>query len=224
MTNAWFSNNGQKIQLAVAVLGVVLTGINAWPAISSLHLLNIASLIFYIVVLIAAFSVARLAAPHFVVAPQGENKNLNTVGPGFFDRSKLLPEPAKSYEVQVSSIKIVLAKGHDWSSGGDPLRKLRVVYHDLVKEGDDSYRADIEFFSISDFVGGSLTKSLKQKGSDRFLLPVSRSEHSSERNCIYNFMFTDDTVRFDFVRLSHINKHSGEIQLMICRGQGHKQK
>lgn len=231
MSNPSFSNDGQKIQLAVAVLGVVLTGINAWPAISSLQLLNIASIIFYILVLIAAFGVARLAVSRSATDQKSkkvgledktETLEVSAMAP-LKPSSDLLPEFAQAYDLEVCSLKVVLAKGHDWNSGGDSLRRLRVIYHDLVKEGE-SYRADVEFFSMADFVGGSLTKSQNEKGSDRFLIPVARSEHSSERYCVYSFLFTDESVRFDFVRLAHVNIHSGEIQLFICRGRGQRRR
>jgi len=212
--NHWFTNNGQIIQLVVAILGVGLTGINAWPAISNFQFFNFAPLAFYFFVFTAAVAFVMFVKPTVSDGAAADSKKKSSK-----ILTRLLSDAASSYQVCVCQMQIDLIKGNEWTGGSD-LQKLRMIYHDLVKE-NDHYRADIELLStMSDFVGGSLTKAVAT--GRRFLIPMARAEYSAEPYSIFSFSFTDDLVRFDFIRITHINVHSGAIRLFVCRGHGYK--
>lgn len=205
------------VQVALAAVGVVITGINAWPNISQFQLFSVAPIIFYLVLAVAAISFVGFATkPHLKKISAGDaiqgNEDLVALS------ARLLSADAVPLMVETATNSITLTKGSLWTAGSD-LHAIKLTYHNLVTEGD-LQRAEIEVYASSNFAGGSLTKTIS--AGHRFLMPATSSQHGSEQRSIFSFSFSKGVVRFDLIRVSQINALSGEIQITICRGSGYK--
>lgn len=216
MQNRWFNNYFQILQLFVACVACLLTAVNAWPAISSFQFLNIAPLIFYVVVGLIALSIALY--PRKNIAP--ENPLTNTPSSAnhltYFQRT-FANLDASFMKAECAVMHASMIKGDRWIAGS-AAQKVQIIYHDLVQEGE-VWRADIEFRTGGKLFGGGRTRRLDD---NRFLIPADDT-HSGLSGA-FAVTFHQHLISADMLRIEHINSHSGEISLLVCRVWGNNEK
>jgi hypothetical protein len=218
MREKHFANTGQILQLLVTSVGTIIAGINAYPSIKSWDFTNVWPVLFYLLVAALVIAILNLSrsksATASVPTPTSIEATPNYAAI-YVDQkaiTDLLPATASRYKTAAATQKITLKLGERWTygSGGEA---IRIILHKLDTTGSE-VRADITVDTFRSVFGGDLT--VKSKDDlYRFLVPVPVGNPT--RSSLFSFMVPETFLHLDAVTVTHINVHSGEVELTIVR-------
>jgi hypothetical protein len=226
MSQKHFANTGQILQLIVASIGTIITGINAYPSIKTWDFANVWPLLFYLLVAALVLAILNLSrsnkatpgpssAPSAAPPPVASSSNPIAVYVDQTGISDRLPNTALRYKLAGARQQLTLRLGERWTYGSGT-EAIRIVLHRLDTTGP-TVRADITVDTFRDMYGGSLTT----KNSDelyRFLVPASVGAQTP--SSLVALSHSEKFLYFDVVTVTHINEHSGEVELTIVRVLG----
>jgi hypothetical protein len=207
MASKHFANTGQILQLIVAVIALFIAGVNAYPSIAASNVLAFWPIVFYIVVIVIAFAVAyqfqslpQIFSPAkppipFIRMPEGKPILADAAGLTF---------------------KMRLGERRQFGTGID---ELTLVLYGIEESLGQGLYADLGVTGFLDiFQGGKLVKQNGENGRNRYLIPQSPSPFGA---AVLNYAtFSDSDITVDLIRINHINRHSGEIELTVTRCLG----
>jgi hypothetical protein len=131
MADRHFSNTGQKLQLAVALLGAGFSGVNAYPAIKAFDFVAVWPIVFYLLVALFVLAVINLSGtrqnpfvpskpeprqpePPPPTPPHKPEQYLDTLTRMVQDR---MPGSARRFIMLAATQQIKLKLGERWSHG-----------------------------------------------------------------------------------------------------------
>jgi hypothetical protein len=197
MADRHFSNTGQKLQLAVALLGAVFSGVNAYPAIKAFDFVAVWPIVFYLLValfVLAAINLSGTRQNPFVPSkaeprqpepqkseqyldsvpskpeptpPHKPEQYLDTVTRMVQDR---LPGSARRFKMLAATEQIKLKLGERWSYG-EGTNTMRIVLQGIKEIMGENY-ADLTVYTLRGMYGGTRIKQNEDK-QDRFFVPAA---------------------------------------------------
>jgi hypothetical protein len=215
MSGRWFTNRGQMVQVAVAVLALVVAIIVALPALAQ-HpdLLSWSPIILIPAIALGAFSYGKNYASPPVVpvsTPAAE--------PVPMSAGLALPhETEEAFETEVNVYGPTLKVGSYWDDGEVP-RRIRVAVVSITDEEGGEPRAELNFAMGALAHGGTQTKRTK---TNQFLMRQTSSGFQAEEFCVTCFSFDERHIWFFVVRVDHVNAYAKEVVLSICKVSSHK--
>jgi hypothetical protein len=214
MSGKWFSNRGQIVQVAVAVLALVIAIIVALPALAQHQdLLSWLPIILIPAIALGAFSYGKNYAPPVVVptlTPTAEPPAKTT------GSLPLLRETEETFETEVNVYSPTVKVGSYWDDGDVP-RRIRVAVVSISDEEEP--RAELHFAMGALAHGGTQTKRTKV---NQYLMRPTSSGFQAEEFCVTCFSFDERHVWFFVVRVDHVNAYGKEAVLSICKVSSHK--
>jgi hypothetical protein len=216
MSGRWFTNRGQMVQVAVAVLALVVAIIVALPALAQHQdLLSWSPIILIPAIALGAFSYGKnYASPPVVVPvskPAAEPVAIN---------AGLAPplQTEEAFETEVNVYSPTLKVGSYWDDGEVP-RRIRVTVVSIAAEEGGDPRAELNFAMGAVAHGGTQTKRTK---TNQYLMRQTSSGFQAEEFCVTCFSFDERHVWFFVVRVDHVNAYAKEVVLSICKVSSHK--
>jgi hypothetical protein len=214
MNSPWFANKGQMLQLTVAAVACLFSGIPAWQAVKNRDLWSIGPLLFLILAGWLAYSINRLvAASHALIA--------SPTPPA----SKASPEAAPARPdpfaptVKVVTHTIPVGSSFEFPrgrlSGAISLKFRRILQNAKEYPGDAEFGVELEVNAIME--GGEKTKRLS---AGRHILPEAPTAASAEESSICQYSFDEQSAAFIGVRVKHIYHNPygrGEATFVVCR-------
>lgn len=215
MSGRWFNNRGQMVQVAVAVLALVVAIIVALPALAQHQdLLSWSPIILIPAIALGAFSYGKNYASSPVVPaskPAAEPVAIN---------AGLAPthETEEAFETEVNVYSPTLKVGSYWDDGEVP-RRIRVTVVSIEAEEGGELRAELNFAMGALAHGGTQTKRTK---TNQYLMRQTSSGFQAEEFCVTCFSFDERHVWFFVVRVDHVNVYAKEVVLSICKVSSQK--
>jgi hypothetical protein len=196
MSNKWFSNRGQTIQAACAVIAVGVGFLTQW---------NNLTLTFDIVMF---FKILFFPAAALLLFQLGK----------YVERRSTLPtaalpgKPVFDYQYLTPTIKV-----GSYHAVGEELGMRRITAISIKEEDVLSAQiagAEIEVTGSGVFFsGGERTTQIKDK---RFVLPAHSRAMKSENFSIFEFIYGDSDFSFVALSVDHINIPAQEVTLAVC--------
>lgn len=230
MGGKWFSNRGQIVQLAAAILSL-LTAWNAWGAIKTLDFLSLGPIIFYVSIatLVISFYLRANHKSEFstpsapAVQPATRTKAVADTSPRT-PNAIAPPEPkwAASPTVQTFTLK-----AGAFFDGTHIRPELKITLKDITTATFKSHFILEETLEVSDIecrLGGLVVyggKQTKEIDVNRFLVPAANGFLHSDERALYQLSFSNDHVSFFGLRVDHINMHAKEAVMTLCYQSAH---
>jgi hypothetical protein len=215
MSGKWFTNRGQMVQVAVAVLALVVAIIVALPALAQHQdLLSWSPIILIPAIALGAFSYGKNYASPPVVIPASKPtaEPAATIKPGLAQPQ----ETEEAFETEVNVYNPTLKVGSYWDDGDAP-RRIRVTVVSISDE--EGPKAELNFGMGALAHGGTQTKRMKV---NQYLMRQTSSGFQAEEFCVTCFSFDERHVWFFVVRVDHVNAYAKEVVLSICMVSSHK--
>lgn len=220
MAGKWFSNRGQLIQVAVAIIALGIATVVALPALAQ-HpdLLTWLPVILIPAIALGAFSYGKnysVPTPSEPTLPQKTDASpasIQKVAASILER--------KTEEVFETDVKIytpTLKIGDFWTDEDTP-RRIRVTAVSFSDEPEP--RVELLFGMGAIAHGGTQTKRTKV---NQYLMKSTDSGFQAEEFCVTCFSFDEKHVWFFAVRVDHINIYAKEVVLSICKAYSSKRQ
>jgi hypothetical protein len=199
MNSKWFTNRGQMLQAAIAVVAATAS-LMIWFAIPPASILYLAPIGFMACFFWICFLFGRWAGSRKIAVP--------------------LPSPDPGAEITL--VDIMCDLGNFWQ-GSIQGRTFRIVLHSLSQiENKNAYQADIEVAEgVGPLEGGNKTT---QVGPVRFWLPTSNNYHPEASSIFLFDVLGTDRVRIVTLRVSHINFYAKNATMVICVVEGRAER
>jgi hypothetical protein len=203
MSGKWFSNRGQIIQVACAVIAVAIGVTTQWNQISNaIDLALIVKIALYPLAVIILIQVGK----HFPTA------NAPAPGQAVKEEVKTGPTSVINYQFLTPTVKIGSYFDVDQERG---LRRISVISIQNHKVGFDEVPAvEIEVTGmVLNFDAG---RSVKKVSDKRFLIPAySRSIKDGDCS-MHEFSYRKESFSLSAISVDHINVPAQEATLAIC--------
>jgi hypothetical protein len=218
MSGKWFTNRGQIIQVAIAVVALGVATVVALPALAQHpNLLTWLPVILIPAIALGAFSYGKNYAAPTPSPPTPPDKataspaSVQTVANAILQR--------QAEEVFVTEVNIytpTLKMGDFWN---DDARRVRVAAVSILDEPEP--KVELAFGSGGLFHGGTQTKRTK---TNQYLMKRADSAFQAEEFCVTAFSFDEKHVWFFAARVDHINIYAKEVVLSICKVSSFKRQ
>ena len=203
--SVWFSNRGQMIQVACAVIGAFIA-LMVWLAVPPQTLLYLAPAVFclcvgWLVGLLIRTKVASISTaslPQAMAEPVGLLKH---------------PPPV------VIVVNLLCKVGTLWE-GVINETIFKIVVHSIKKQKSTlEYEAEVEIVQGVGVLEPGVNA--RRIGSARYWIPRTSRASESEANSVrYTQIFPPYEVSFFTLRVAHVNPHANEVNLEICLAEG----
>jgi hypothetical protein len=213
MSGKWFANRGQIGQLVVAILGLLLALLIAWPQLGPhMDLVSLWPLVAVPLAALITFRLGRLSKS-IELTPQLPVARSAAEPPERNQPIRNFPEMAERFALDDDSIfieKKTVKLGDYWEIR-EGMSRLKITPVDF-KEGDrgEPYVELKIDTGGSMFYGGDGTI---KPGVNQVALPETSSGFQAEPSCAYQFSFSEKHVHFGAIRVDHINKFANEVVL-----------
>jgi hypothetical protein len=215
-----FSNLGQIIQIAIALLSCAFAGLKAWPDIVSSNLFATLPAIFYFVTIFATSFIIYLF-----------HRQLTT-------REKLPQMPQKAEIQNTSTIPTMtgsaktlatrISLGNIWKQDRIRIKLLAIDENKRPPERNAKFNNNSDYLATIEISTGDgicyCGEFVDKLSTNRFSVPIVDNGFNAEEGSIYWFSYSDDHLKFQIVSIEHINFHSKEIDLRYVSASLAKQK
>jgi hypothetical protein len=215
MSGKWFSNRGQMIQVACAVIAVAIGIVVQWNQLSvAINFGEILKVLLYPIVVLIAFrlgiSASSRPAAQIVMPPPAMVARSIAPEPMVDPHSTLRPE--FDYQLSLPVIKVGSYLDVNQELG---LRRISVVSIKTVKTGNDEEpAAEIEVTGYGlDFVAGRRLTEINRK---KALIPAYTRDWKDADCSMFDFTYKQNDLSFRAISVDHINVPAQEVTLVIC--------
>jgi hypothetical protein len=214
---AWFTNKGQMIQVACAVVAATVA-LMVWFAVPPQQLLYAAP----IVIAISFVWLATIAADKLLslLATARAYERLKASVPSAPPTSPTVDSFKAPRPLFLHVAQVRCKVGSFWECAFDGDVPFRLVVHAISKiKGQNEHRADIEMTrGPAALVGGSETTRIS---SARYWVPRSSHPYRAEPRSVYSLDISlpYQVYLFSF-RVEHINPNEEEVTLEVCHMHG----
>jgi len=239
----WFSNRGQMIQVACAVVGaavglLIYFSVRPEQLLSGLHeigpkvlstLVGAAAGVFvgWVVTHLLGRERAPPAIQSKAQAPSAFSSSYAASDPSS-QSAPLAPSPPQ-HQFQVAAFRI--RRGDKHVIDPDSFHDVTVILHrirkygrskplDVLRSRVSEYEAELEFTYGSTLANGPL---VQQVDVNRFWVPVAVDLYHAEDCSLFSFSYSDKHLSFFSARIAHINFVAEEVDLVVCNFRAIKQ-